>query len=316
MDHGGVVVPATMDVQVLVHPEAPEVEGLTVDEESRPLDPHRADADRQGVAVDDHAVVGQFDVQLVEVPLSGLPQLRLRHAQLAGGAGSLGDSGAAGIAEPYPDRRPSGVLHDRGVPDHRGPLVDVGDHCHIGDVGARCREQPHTTVQPCVVEEVVILPLTPGAVRQYLNQARRQGLPCQLVVDHDGEAELLAGLDQGGDVSLEGCVPALVLGNTGVRDPDRGPVRRRVESQDDPLAGPAAGDEDRALVPDVTDVVMHPRVRQHVVEAARDRHPQGAGQPRPPPALCTAGAGGVEREAPDAVEPFGLPGAVVLRPKH
>ena len=60
--HGGVVVTAAVDVEVLVLAEAPEVEGLAVDEELRALDPHGADADGKRVAVDDGVAVDQLDL--------------------------------------------------------------------------------------------------------------------------------------------------------------------------------------------------------------------------------------------------------------
>ena len=60
MHHGDVVVTAAVDVEVLVLAEAPEVEGLVVDEELRALDPDGADADRQHVAVDHDVPVDQL----------------------------------------------------------------------------------------------------------------------------------------------------------------------------------------------------------------------------------------------------------------
>ena len=81
MDHGGVVVAPAMDVEVLVHAETPEVEGSAVDEESRALDPHRANADSERVAVDDDVDVDvdQLDLELVQVTTSGSPELWCLH---------------------------------------------------------------------------------------------------------------------------------------------------------------------------------------------------------------------------------------------
>ena len=81
MHHRRIVVATTMDVQIFVLAEAPEVEGLAVDQELRAVDPDGADADRQRVAVDHDVAVEQIDLQLVEVPAPGPPQLRIRHAK-------------------------------------------------------------------------------------------------------------------------------------------------------------------------------------------------------------------------------------------
>ena len=315
MDHRGVVVTPAMDVVVLVHAETPEGEGCAVDEESCPLDPYGANADRQCVAVDDGAlVVDELCIELVEVAASGSPQLRSRHPQFAAGTECVGDHGAPGVSQPHPDRCRT-HQGDR-VVDHAGRALDVGRHRDVRDVGVRRRVQPDAPVEPRIVEEVVVLPLSPAPVRHHLHDPRREGLPRQLVVDDHGEAEFLTRSDQGGHVGLEWRVATLVLRDAGVPDPDRGPVRRRIEPQDDSLSGPAAGNEDRALVPHVAHVVVDVRIDEHIVEAARNGHPAGVGQRRTPPAFRTARAGGIEGEAPDAVEPLGLSAAVVLRPEH
>ena len=57
VDHGDVVVALAPDGEVLVHAEAPEVEGLVVDQEPGAVDPHGADADREAVAVDEVVAV-------------------------------------------------------------------------------------------------------------------------------------------------------------------------------------------------------------------------------------------------------------------
>jgi hypothetical protein len=129
-------------------------------------------------------------------------------------------------------------------------------------------------VQSRVVEEVVEVPLLAplGAVDDHTRWHR---LPGQLVVDDHGHPQLRARRGEGRDVGLERRVPALVLGDLDVVRPDHGAVRRGVEAQHDPLAGPAAGDAHPGLVPDVTDVVAHGDVRDDVVEARGHRHEPG-----------------------------------------
>ena len=105
VQHGGVVVAAAVDVQILVLAEAPEGEGLAVDEEPCALDPDGADAHRERVAVDDDVAVDQFGLEVVEVPAPGPPELRRRHAEFA-----LGPVGGS----------------DLGPRRHRGADTDAG----------------------------------------------------------------------------------------------------------------------------------------------------------------------------------------------
>ena len=316
VDHCGIVVTAAVDVQVLVLPEAPEVEGLAVDEEAGALDPHGADADRERVAVDDVVVVNQLDLEVVEVATARAPELRSRHAQRTVGALRRGDHDAPGVPKSHADGRCAGVGDLHFVADDAGPLVNVGHHRDVVDAGAWRRGQPDAAVEAGVVEEVVVLALPPRPVGQSLHHARRDRLPRQLVVDDDREPALLARCHRGGHVRLEGRVAALVLGDEGVTDPHRGAVGRRVESQHDPLSGPAPGNEDVPLVPDVADMIVQLGIHQDVVEAARNRHASGVGQGGPPPALGPAHSGGVGREAPDAVESLGLARDGVLWSQH
>ena len=171
-------------------------------------------------------------------------------------------------------------------------------------------------MQAGVVEEVVVLPLPSGPVRQHLHDSRRNGLPRELVVDDHGEPALLARHYESGHVNLERRVAALVVADAGVPDPHGGAVRGGVESEDDALSGPAARDEGVALVPDVTDMVVHLRIGQHVVEAARHRHPTTFGEGGAEPTLGATDPGTVRAEGPDPVEPLGLAGAAVLWSKH
>jgi nucleotide-binding universal stress UspA family protein len=93
-------------------------------------------------------------------------------------------------------------------------------------------------------------------------------------------------------------------------------LRGGVEAQDDPLPVPAPGHADRALVPDVADVVVRLARRHDVVEAGRDGHLPVAGQHARPPTLGSARAVGVEREAPQAVERGALPRGGLARTEH
>ena len=84
---------------ILVHAEALEVEGLAVDEEPGPVDPHGADADRQEVAVDEACVrVDEVDPQVVEVAAPRLPQADIGTRSSTVRAACLGDDGAVGVA--------------------------------------------------------------------------------------------------------------------------------------------------------------------------------------------------------------------------
>ena len=80
VDHGGVVVALAVHVQVLVHAEATEVEGLVVDEEASAVDAHRPDADGQSVTVDDAIAVDEVDLEVVEVTVARTPQLGVRYS--------------------------------------------------------------------------------------------------------------------------------------------------------------------------------------------------------------------------------------------
>ncbi len=129
--HGGIVVPATMDIEVLVLAEALEVEGLAVDEELRALDSHGADADREHVPVDDDVVVDEFCLEFVEVAAPGPPELWLRHAQNAVGTWRGGDLLALGVPETDADRRRAGIDHGHRIVDHPCPRLEVG---HDGEI--------------------------------------------------------------------------------------------------------------------------------------------------------------------------------------
>jgi hypothetical protein len=101
-----------------------------------------------------------------------------------------------------------------------------------------------------------------------------------------------------------------------VVNPDSGPVGGSIEPQDSAHSGPAARNENRPLVPDVTDVVVNGGVNQDIVVAARYRHLLRAHQRSLPPALLASDTGEVDREVPGPVEPFGLSRHVVLWSKH
>ena len=158
MHHRHVVVTPAVHVEVLVLAEAPEVEGLAVDEELRAVDAHGADADGQRVAVDQGVVVEQVDLQLVEVPSARAPELRLRHTELAAAARRVRHLPPVGVAQRHLHRGGAGPCHD-GPPDHAHFAFEVGDHGDVVDVGPRRRVQPDAPVQPRVIEEVVVLAL-------------------------------------------------------------------------------------------------------------------------------------------------------------
>ena len=183
------------------------------------------------------------------------------------------DLGAAGVAHGHPHLVLLAALDDGPVGDDAGRAVDLGRADRdVADVRARRRVQPHRPVQSRVVEEVVEVLLHAAAVVELLHVARRDRRPRQLVVDHDRHARLLARAHVLGDVGLERRVAALVLDDLRVADPRRRAVRGGVEAQDDPLPVPAPRHADRALVPDVADVVARLARRHDVVEAGRDGH--------------------------------------------
>ena len=79
MHHADVVMTPAPDVEVLVHAEAAEVEGLAVDQEAGAVHAHRPDADRLVIAVDQFVAVHDVDLQVVEVAAAGPPQLGVGH---------------------------------------------------------------------------------------------------------------------------------------------------------------------------------------------------------------------------------------------
>ena len=150
-------------------------------------------------------------------------------------------------------------------------------------VQGRCR-QPHRSVEAGVVEEVVEVPL-PGPVGGVLDDARRDRLEAQRVVDQHGDPHTVTGGHVVGDVELERGVTALVADDLGVVDPHRRSMRRRLEVQRHPAALPAPRHPHHRLVPDVTEEVAHRRIGGKLVEAGRYRHGPGVGSgPRNQPA--------------------------------
>ena len=178
VQHGGVVVPAAVHVEVLVLAEAAEVEGLVVDEEPRAFDPHGADADGERVAVDGRRPPRPARPAGHRGSPAPGPRARGRRR---GAPPSAPSAAATGV--PSASSQPDAHRHARrvggrdGVADDADAVVDVRDHRHVVDVRMRRRVEPHAAVQARIVEEVVVLPLAPGPVRQHLDDAGRDGLP-------------------------------------------------------------------------------------------------------------------------------------------
>jgi hypothetical protein len=107
-----------------------------------------------------------------------------------------------------------------------------------------------------------------------------------------------------------------MLGDLGLVDPCHRPVSSRAETEDDPLASPAAGHPHRGLVPDVANVVMYLRLGEQVVIAGRHGNFARTGQRALPPAISVADALGVERESPEPIERLSLPGGSVAGWQH
>lgn len=320
VDQVRVVVRLADDRVVLVHAESGELEGFAVDEELDAADLDGADADVLVDRVEHRArVVDQLDLEVIEVCRSRRPEVHVRNRECPVGrarlCGLAGDLVACGVAQDDSHIEP--VLVDRldAPVDRTGRTLEAGDDGEVLDPGLGRRRQPHRTVDPRVVEEVVPVDLR-GATRALLDDTRRDALEAQGVVDEGGDEDLVAGRDEFGDVGLERGVATFVAHDLVLTHPDGGAVRGRLEVEDDALAVPPAGHADGALIPDVAEVVLDRGVGRHVVEAGRHGHVTGIGERGGIPTLGTADRLGVEPEGPDAVKVLALSGAGVLGAEH
>jgi hypothetical protein len=312
----GVVVALAEHQVVLVHTEAGEVHRLAVDQEPSAVHRDRPHADALPVAVHNGpGAVDELQLEVVQVAVAGGPPVHVRHGERAARAGAGGNLGPLGVAQDDPDLGAAGVLGLDAVVDGARAAVEAGDDRDVAEVRPRSAVEPDGPVDAGVVEEVVPV-LLPLAVRGVLDDARRDGLEAQRVVDDGGDPHLFAGGHVLGDVGLEGRVAALVGDDLGVADPDRRAVGRGLEVQGDPLPVPAARHPDRGLVPDVAEVVPLRRLGADVVEAGRHGHLPGIRQRSPEPSIRPAGTVGVEGEPPQAIQGLPLPGGRVLRAKH
>ena len=103
--------------------------------------------------------------------------------------------------------------------------------------------QPHRSLEAVVVEEVVevALPTLPRPV--VLDDAGRDRLPREDVVDPHSEPDRCPGFDVFGDVDVEGQVAALMGRDLDIVDEDSGGMRYRLEVQGDALPTPPSGHE-------------------------------------------------------------------------
>jgi hypothetical protein len=316
VQHVGVVVALAEHRVVLVHAEAGEVHRLPVDQKPGAVDGDRPHTDALVVTVHSGTVrVGQLQLEVVEVAVAGRPPVHGRHGEGATRASAGGDLGPLGVAQDDAHLDAGGVPGLDAVVDGAGAAVEAHDDRDVGEMCLRRAVEPHGPVNAGVVEEVVPVAL-PFAVRGVLDDARRDRLEAQRVVDDGGDPRLFAGRHVVGHVGLERGVAALVGDDLGVADPHRRPVGRGLEVQDDALPVPAPRHSDGGLVPDVAEVVTHCRVGADVVEARRDGHLRGGRERPSEPSLGPAGGVGVEGEAPQSVQGLPLTGGRVLRAKH
>jgi hypothetical protein len=235
--HERVVVALADDGEVFVLAETGEVERVAVDEESVPADPDRTYADTLVVAVHEGFTVDQLHVEVVEVAVAGRPAVHVRHRQRPVGALGVRHLPAGGVTQ---DDASAGGARGRGpVVDDPGGAVEIGDHRDVGEVRTGRRIEPDRAMDARVVEEVVPVAL-PLAGRGVFDDARRDRLETESVVDDRGDADLLAGADMIADVGLERRVAALMRDDLGVVHPDGGPMRGGLELEHDPLPVPAA----------------------------------------------------------------------------
>ncbi len=295
--------------------EPGEVERLAVDQELRAVDLHGANAHGLLVAVDHLITVDQFDHGGVQVAVARGPQVRVRHPKLTGRPGAGRHLGAVGVQQPHPHlgRAVAGDV-DR-VYTAVVELVDGDEVVDVAHVRGRRGVQPHLPVQAGEVVEVVKidLPTTLGGV---VDDARRNRLEGQFVVHHRGDAHLLAGFDQAGDVGLERRVAARMRHHLDAVHPHHRGVRGRIEAQHDALPGPATRHDRRGLVPGVANVVAALGAGTDVVVAGRHRHLTRVGQRGREPLVATSVTGGVETERPQAAQRFAFAGGGVLGSQH
>ena len=166
-----------------------------------------------------------------------------------------------------------------------------------------------------IVEEVVPVALS-GARGGVHDDARRDRLEGESVVDLDRDPHGAAGLRDAGEVGLERRIPALVRGDLDAVGPHGRAVRDSFEGEGDAAVGPARRDPDLGLVPGGADVVAQCGIDEDVVVARGHGHLAGLGQRGVLPLLGAADAVGVDAEAPQAVEQLALAGGVVLGAQH
>lgn len=278
---------------VLVSAVAAEVERLAVDEELRVLHLDGADAERLGV----HVVVGGH-LEGVEVAAPGLPQLGAGHGEAALGALAGGHLDPLGVE--HPDLDGAGAVgHHRVVNDAVG-AVDVGGDGHVGDGHGGAGVEQYGAVEAGVVVEVVEVALHLLAELVGLDEAGRDRLPGEPVVDGHRQAEGRAG--ELGDVGLEGEVAAHVADHLGVVDPHPGGVGGGAEAHEQALAVSQSRGVDDALVPGPAHVVVDLGLGGDVVVGGGHRHGPRIRERGPEPALLDAVVGGVDGEVPHPVE--------------
>ena len=269
--HQPVVLLFADDRVILVHPKTGEVEGLTVDKELGAANLDGADPDALVVNINNLIAFEDLDNHVVQVPLARLPQVHIHdfkvdHAVLGFSTCNLD---TLSIHQGGANRGFVSLLaynHERGV-DLASLALVVRDNSDIIQVSLRHRNQFHRPSDSRVVVEVVEVKLLPVD-----RHTRRNGLKRELVVHTDGEQELLAPLDQIGDVQVERQVAALVRPNLCSVYPNLRGVCGRGEVNANPAAIPTLGDAHRALVPNVSVEVALGSIRHDVVEGGGDSH--------------------------------------------
>ena len=166
-----------------------------------------------------------------------------------------------------------------------------------------------------VVEEVVPVLLL-RALGRVDDDARRNGLEGQSIVDAHRQLTFFAGADVVGDVGLERKVAPGMVGHLDIVDPDGGGVGGGLEVDDDAILGPAARDADFALIPDRADVITDCGVGGEILVGGRNCHLGALRQQLGEPSLGLAAVLGVEGEVPHSRQTLCFSGRGVLWSKH
>ena len=280
--------PARESILVLSVPL--EIERSAVDQELRPLDPHRPHAVRQLIHI-----VCKIDFDLIQIRREGLPEMDIFDAQ-----GSLRAVGAGHLtALPVINLDSAGAGPDRldAVPDLRILPFHRRNQRHIRDVILRRGIQTHRPRDAAVIEEVkirVVLFLIRVVRRARHGQAvHHVRLPadrqCSVIDDvvHRDREQIVAIRQQVADLRLKGQEPAAMLADHLSVQIDPRVMRDRVAAEHHTLRVPHIRRHgDHSLIKDPAVMIPEGNPLLQIIVGCRHRHRGGILQRPPIPFFC------------------------------